>query len=464
MSTDFSYNNSLIITTGPVRSKDRNVPMNARYRVGTYADIATIPVPAVGELVFVLSDENNDNKQNIYVIKSLKASNLGVADSLVDEVVPLKTFLGTEDINLSDYVTETELNDKGYATVSEVDQKIASAVTGGTVDLSGYALKTEVPTKVSQLENDNGFVTETYVGDAMLDALDGHTFKFLTQAEYDSLSDSEKINESIVYNITDSVQDSYSLSYENNTLSLNNNDTPISSVTIENSSRINDYKGCVYNAIGDSITAENRYTSKNYHQYVKDNLELLVVNNYGVDESTITKETSDDTTAMCVRYSNMADADIITVAGGVNDMGLNREIGTIDNLNDEDGLTFYSALRILIEGLINKYPNKLIIFITPANIGDNTFFSEPNLQGKYVRDYANAIKEVCEIYGIPVFDNNTTSGVYPKINIPRKVRIVTINSNEFFSKEGEIHYGRKNCYRFRSKNSNWKFWRILKGF
>ena len=113
----------------------------------------------------------------------------------------------------------------------------------------------------------------------------------------------------------------------------------------------------------------------------------------------------------------MADADIITVAGGVNDMGLNRTIGTIDNLNDDDGLTFYSALRILIEGLINKYPNKLIIFITPANIGANTFFNEPNSQGKYVRDYANAIKEVCEIYGIPVFDNNTTSGVYPKIDI-----------------------------------------------
>ena len=73
MSTDFNYGKTTIITTGPVRPKDRNVPMNARYRVEKYADIATIPVPAVGELVFVMSDENNDNKQNIYVIKSLKA-------------------------------------------------------------------------------------------------------------------------------------------------------------------------------------------------------------------------------------------------------------------------------------------------------------------------------------------------------------------------------------------------------
>ena len=104
MSTDFGYNNTTIASTGAVRPKIKNVPLNARYRVETFADISKIPLPAVGELVFVMSDENNNSQQNIYVIKSLKASALGVADSLVDEVVPLKTFLGTEDINLSDYV------------------------------------------------------------------------------------------------------------------------------------------------------------------------------------------------------------------------------------------------------------------------------------------------------------------------------------------------------------------------
>ena len=194
MSTDFNYGNSTIITTGPVKPKDRNVPMNARYRVETYADISSIPVPAVGELIFVLSDENNDNQQNIYVIKSLKASNLGVADSLVDDVVPLKTFLGTDDINLSDYITEDELNNRGYATTAEVDQKIA-----GIADLSQYQKITDntlttdhkkipeainevnaavksisVPTKISQLHNDSEFVTETGVGTAISSYVEVH--------------------------------------------------------------------------------------------------------------------------------------------------------------------------------------------------------------------------------------------------------------------------------------------------
>ena len=200
MTTDFNYGNTTITSEGPFKPKNRNVPMNARYRVETYADIATIPVPAVGELVFVLSDENNDNKQNIYVIKSLKASNLGVADSLVDEVVPLKTFLGTDDINLSDYVTETELNNRGYATTSEVDQKIANAVTNGTVDLSDYATieyvdgeidNISIPTKLSELQNDMDFIVDGEEVNAT--SLNGKKFsELMTKAQYDAIVDKDE--------------------------------------------------------------------------------------------------------------------------------------------------------------------------------------------------------------------------------------------------------------------------------
>ena len=56
-----------------------------------------------------------------------------------------------------------------YYNKAEVDQKIADAITGGTVDLSGYltiieaantyAKKTDIPTKTSQLTNDSGYIT-----------------------------------------------------------------------------------------------------------------------------------------------------------------------------------------------------------------------------------------------------------------------------------------------------------------
>ena len=73
----------------------------------------------------------------------------------------------------SEYVTETDLTNKGYATTDEVDQKITDAITGGTVDLTDYALKTEVPTDISQLNNDSNFLTsipEEYVTETELEA------------------------------------------------------------------------------------------------------------------------------------------------------------------------------------------------------------------------------------------------------------------------------------------------------
>ena len=85
-----------------------------------------------------------------------------------------------ENVDLSEYVTKEELNNKGYltehqdishlATESFVRNEIANAQLGGdaNVDLSGYATKDElnakadvddIPTNISQLTNDAGYIT-----------------------------------------------------------------------------------------------------------------------------------------------------------------------------------------------------------------------------------------------------------------------------------------------------------------
>ena len=96
----------------------------------------------------------------------------------------------------SEYVTEEEMSTvlstkanksdipslDGYATENFVTTKISEAqLSGGEVDLSTYA-------------------TKTYTDNAISTALDGHTFKFLTQAEYDAL---ETKNPLVEYHITD---------------------------------------------------------------------------------------------------------------------------------------------------------------------------------------------------------------------------------------------------------------------
>ena len=47
------------------------------------------------------------------------------------------------------------------------------------------------------------------IADIINNKLDGKTFKFLTQAEYDALSESEKNNETIEYHITDATENSH---------------------------------------------------------------------------------------------------------------------------------------------------------------------------------------------------------------------------------------------------------------
>lgn len=79
--------------------------------------------------------------------------------------------------NMTVKVTEVDLTNKGY-TKDEVDEKLAAKQgvftpqaplafnedkTQLSVDLSTYALKSELPTKVSELENDSQFVTEAEV-------------------------------------------------------------------------------------------------------------------------------------------------------------------------------------------------------------------------------------------------------------------------------------------------------------
>ena len=74
-----------------------------------------------------------------------------------------------------EYITETELNAKGYLTQHQ--------------DLSSYAKKTEVPTKVSQLTNDSGYLTaipSEYVTETELTAK-----KYLTSVPSEYVTDTE---------------------------------------------------------------------------------------------------------------------------------------------------------------------------------------------------------------------------------------------------------------------------------
>ena len=111
---DFTYNKKAISMAGPLQTTGRNMPINAKCRVEHFSDIYTIPTPAIGELVYVLHDENNDNKPTLYVIVSLKANEYGVENVYIDKIETLAKFLGVptlDGINLSDYYNKLEVDE-----------------------------------------------------------------------------------------------------------------------------------------------------------------------------------------------------------------------------------------------------------------------------------------------------------------------------------------------------------------
>ena len=152
MATDFSYGEKQIVSGGPFKPGGKDMPVDARTRVESYADIASIPNPHVGLKITVKVDETNNNKMTDYIVKSLKANSMGAPNSAINEVVRYADYLGVSssgggtsagtgagltseqaqqlqtayEHSQSDHVTMDEVNVAiaNFATTSYVDNKI----------------------------------------------------------------------------------------------------------------------------------------------------------------------------------------------------------------------------------------------------------------------------------------------------------------------------------------------------
>lgn len=360
MSTDFGYGNKTINTTGPMKPSGINQPLDPRTEVKLYADIKLIPNPYVGMIITVLEDETNSNKMTDYKVLSLKADDLGVANSVVDRVQRYVEYLGVSTGGSSSSGTG------GAGLTAEQEERLNKipemeiSINNINESLNTKANTSDIPSNTSELYNDSGFLTSI-------------PSEYVTETE---------MNEAIA-NVS-------------------------SGGSIDLSGNI--FKNKTANFLGDSQTEVNNHKNKIYCDWVKEILGLSKANNYGISGTTIAKKNASDNTAMCVRYANMDNnADLICVMGGVNDRWFNCQMGSF---GDTDPITFYGAMETLANGLLTKYPGKTIIFITPTEQNHNGCNSANNT-GYTATDFANAMKRVCAKYSIPVFDANTCSGIYP---------------------------------------------------
>ena len=142
----------------------------------------------------------------------------------------------------SSYVTESELSSYGYVTENYVNgnfanqdyvkAEIAKAQLGGggdgSVDLSGFALKSDIPTSTAQLYNNSGFITEkalegyattTYVSDTIDNRLENVNIDLSNYPTNDDMNNAlsnkaEAIHEHPQYATTDHTHEDYALKTE----------------------------------------------------------------------------------------------------------------------------------------------------------------------------------------------------------------------------------------------------------
>lgn len=181
------------------------------------------------------------------------------------------------------------------------------------------------------------------------------------------------------------------------------------------------FEECTVNCLGDSTTwgdngLETGGNQISWTTQIRDFIPFRAVRNYGQNGSRIAV-TPDRDDGFVQRYERMADdADIVLVMGGVNDFQHDVPMGPADSA---DPRCFTGALRTLVPGLLRKYPDRRLVFLTPMKNDfvhptkhyPNTFTR--NGQGLVQADYAAVIRRVCDFYGVPVLDMFAASGISP---------------------------------------------------
>ena len=174
--------------------------------------------------------------------------------------------------------------------------------------------------------------------------------------------------------------------------------------------------------LGDSITegvgvsaTENRYTD------VFARISGAVVYNDGISGTRFARQLKpSDEPRFDLNFIDRieklpAKADVVVVFGGTNDFG--HGDAAFGSFGDNDEYTFYGGAHSICKRLISRYPDSLIVFMTPLHRQNESRLVYG--RERHLADYVNAISEVCSYYSIPVLDLYRTSGLQPELEIIR---------------------------------------------
>ena len=227
-------------------------------------------------------------------------------------------------------------------------------------------------------------------------------------------------------------------------MKININNTVITNCDVEIDGEFNrnnkSVKKKTINFLGDSITLgriSNKDGTSNgtmkhpFTHYVAARLDCNY-NVYAVGGSTITGGTN-GYKPMSARYNEMKNADVIFVLGGTNDYADGWRPCPMGTWDDETSATFCGAFKILVEGLITKYPSGKILFATPLKREGGT---NENKFGYTLKDYVEKEIEFCNLRSIPILNLYNAGMLTPDIESDKNNKTYDgLHPNEFFHKD-----------------------------
>ena len=114
------------------------------------------------------------------------------------------------------------------------------------------------------------------------------------------------------------------------------------------------------------------------------------------------------------------DADVVAVFGGTNDFG--HGDAPFGSLSDREETSFCGACHVLMQRLLETYPDAQIVVITPLHRSHESETGSNELgfpRDHTLEEYVDAIIAIAGYYGLPVLDLFRTSGLQPAVKIIR---------------------------------------------
>ncbi len=179
--------------------------------------------------------------------------------------------------------------------------------------------------------------------------------------------------------------------------------------------------------LGDSIT-QGTGASKQENRFVNVFSEITQSKtiNYGIGGTSIAPQHTPlwgqlhDKNFM-IRVPEMEEnVDAVVVFGGTNDFG--HGDAPFGETEDVEPVTFCGSCDVLFKELVNKYPSKPIVVMTPLHrIGEEDTINEIGLKRKILAEYVDALKKKAQKYSLPVLDLFSQSGMQPNIEQQNKL-------------------------------------------